>query len=167
MWAGDIKLSLATGEMSARPPAAAAAALIKPGNSRGHRRACPDICPRVSMTTTITAHPLRGFPDNEGSFPAHPHRCRCRNRNRNPYFAGPALSSRFEPSAKHIKMAFEGVVVVILSSYDMPEYRQAAFRNGADCYIAKGSASCMDDVTARVEGTLASKGIVAQRQQRA
>lgn len=66
---------------------------------------------------------------------------------------------------KHIKMAFEGVVVVILSSYDMPEYRQAAFRNGADCYIAKGSASCMDDVTARVEGTLASKGIVAQRQQ--
>ncbi len=64
---------------------------------------------------------------------------------------------------KHIKMAFNGVVIVILSSYDMPEYRQAAFRNGADCYIAKGAASCMNDVVARVEGTLAMKGVVAHR----
>ena len=61
---------------------------------------------------------------------------------------------------KHIKMAFDGVIIVILSSYDMPEYRQAAFRNGADCFITKGSASCMSDVLARVEGTLSSKGIV-------
>jgi DNA-binding NarL/FixJ family response regulator len=66
---------------------------------------------------------------------------------------------------KHIKMAFSGVVVVILSSYNMPEYRQAAFRNGADCFITKGAASCMNDVLARVEGTLASKGIVHHRSQ--
>lgn len=63
---------------------------------------------------------------------------------------------------KHIKMAFNGVVVVVLSSYDMPEYRQAAFRNGADCFITKGATSCMNDVLARVEGTLSSKGIVLQ-----
>lgn len=58
---------------------------------------------------------------------------------------------------KDIKMKFDNIVIVVLSSYDMPEYRQAAFRNGADCFIAKGSISCMDDVLARIEGTIAAK----------
>ena len=58
---------------------------------------------------------------------------------------------------KYIKMKFTNIVIVILSSYDIPEYRQAAFRNGADCFIAKGSLTCMEDVLARIEGTIASK----------
>lgn len=64
---------------------------------------------------------------------------------------------------KHIKAVFNGVVIIVLSSYDLPEYRQAAFRHGADCFISKGSRSCMGDVLARVEGTLSSKGIVTAR----
>lgn len=62
---------------------------------------------------------------------------------------------------KAIKSEFSGIVVVILTSYDMSEYRQAAFRNGADCYIYKGSDSCMNEILARMEGTLVSKGMVA------
>ena len=58
---------------------------------------------------------------------------------------------------KYIKMRFHNIVIVVLSSYDVPEYRQAAFRNGADCFIAKESVSCMEDVIARVEGTIAAK----------
>ena len=61
---------------------------------------------------------------------------------------------------KNIKAGYAGVIVVILTSYDIPEYRQAAFRNGADCFISKDSATCMDDVLARVEGTLSAKGVV-------
>ena len=64
---------------------------------------------------------------------------------------------------KRIKMAFNGMVVVVLSSYDIPEYRQAAFKSGADCFITKGTSSCMNDVLARVEGALSSKGIVVHR----
>ena len=58
---------------------------------------------------------------------------------------------------KDIKTEFHNIVIVVLSNYDLPEYRQAAFRNGADCFIAKESISCMEDVLARVEGTIASK----------
>ena len=58
---------------------------------------------------------------------------------------------------KYIKMRFNDIVIVVLSSYDVPEYRQAAFRNGADCFIAKESISCVADVLARIEGTIAQK----------
>ena len=58
---------------------------------------------------------------------------------------------------KDIKMKFDNIIIVVLSSYDVPEYRQAAFRNGADCFIAKESISCMEDVLARIEGTITSK----------
>ncbi len=63
---------------------------------------------------------------------------------------------------KSIKLGFHGIVVVMLSNHDIPEYRQAAFKHGADCFISKGAASCMNDVLARLEGTLTSKGIVVQ-----
>jgi DNA-binding NarL/FixJ family response regulator len=55
---------------------------------------------------------------------------------------------------KVIKAKYAPIIVVILSGYDIPQYRQAAFRNGADCFIYKGSASCMNDVLARVEGAM-------------
>lgn len=60
---------------------------------------------------------------------------------------------------KDIKIRFNSIVIVVLTSYDIPEYRQAAFRNGADCFIAKSSVSCMEDVLARVEGVIALKNL--------
>ena len=58
---------------------------------------------------------------------------------------------------KAIKTAHTSVTVVILTGHDLPQYRQAAFRNGADCFIYKGSISCMNDVLARVEGALLAR----------
>ncbi len=40
-----------------------------------------------------------------------------------------------------IKRRFPQAVIVILTSYDWPEYREAAFKFGADYFIVKGSAS--------------------------
>ena len=61
---------------------------------------------------------------------------------------------------KNIKHGISGIVVVMLSNHDIPEYRQAAFKHGADCFISKGASSCMNDVIARLEGTISTKGIV-------
>ena len=58
---------------------------------------------------------------------------------------------------KKIKQVYDYIVIVILTGHDLPEYRQQAFRNGADCFISKGSDSCMEDLMARVEGAMASK----------
>jgi DNA-binding NarL/FixJ family response regulator len=63
---------------------------------------------------------------------------------------------------KDIKLGFAGVIVVILSSYDIPEYRQAAFRAGADCFISKDSPTCMEEILARVKGALFVKKISLQ-----
>jgi len=38
-----------------------------------------------------------------------------------------------------IKKDFPSVNVAILTSYDLPEYRQAAIPCGADCFFVKGS----------------------------
>ena len=38
-----------------------------------------------------------------------------------------------------IKAAHPEIVVIILTDYDLQEYRTAAFSNGADNFIAKGS----------------------------
>jgi CheY-like chemotaxis protein len=58
---------------------------------------------------------------------------------------------------KDIKLVYDDIVIVILSSYGLPEYRQQAFRNGADCFLSKGDDSCMEDILARVEGAMARK----------
>lgn len=42
---------------------------------------------------------------------------------------------------EHIKKRFPNVFVVILTSYDWPEYREAAFKFGANYFIMKGSSS--------------------------
>jgi len=49
--------------------------------------------------------------------------------------------------------------VCVISSYAMPEYRQAAFDNGADHFLAKGEATTCD-IVAVVESALhaASRG---------
>lgn len=40
---------------------------------------------------------------------------------------------------KRIKKDFPGITVIILTSYDLPEYRDAAFECGATCFITKNS----------------------------
>jgi len=58
---------------------------------------------------------------------------------------------------KKIKLVYGYIVIVILTSYDLPEYRQQAFRNGADCFLSKGDDSCIEDILARVEGAMEQK----------
>lgn len=38
-----------------------------------------------------------------------------------------------------IKACLPDAAVIVLTDYDLPEYRAAAFQNGADDFIAKGS----------------------------
>ena len=40
---------------------------------------------------------------------------------------------------RKIKTSHPGIVVVIFTSYDVPEYRDAALGSGATCFIAKSS----------------------------
>ena len=54
-----------------------------------------------------------------------------------------------------IKRLYGDIVVVILTANDQPEYRQQAFRNGADYFLSKADDSCMEDILARVEGAMA------------
>lgn len=42
--------------------------------------------------------------------------------------------------AKRIKKAQPSCRIVILTSYDLPEYKEAAFRSGADCFLCKDKA---------------------------
>jgi len=42
---------------------------------------------------------------------------------------------------EHIKRRHPEVVVVVLTSYDWPEYREAAYKFGANHFIMKGSSS--------------------------
>ncbi|MEA2078693.1 MAG: response regulator transcription factor [Pseudomonadota bacterium] len=58
---------------------------------------------------------------------------------------------------RKIKQVYEYTVIVILTGHDLPEYRQRAFRNGADCFISKDSDTCMEDILARVEGAMVRK----------
>jgi DNA-binding NarL/FixJ family response regulator len=55
---------------------------------------------------------------------------------------------------RFVKKMDPNIVVVIVSNYDLPEYRQAAFRQGADCYIPKSSATCAKEIVARVAGVM-------------
>jgi len=54
--------------------------------------------------------------------------------------------------AKRIKRDHPGIIVVILTSYDLPEYRQAAERSKADHFITKDSPT--QDFLALVESIL-------------
>jgi two-component system response regulator YesN len=58
---------------------------------------------------------------------------------------------------RKIKRVYAEVVIVILTSYDLPEHRQQAFRNGADCFLLKTDDTCMDDILAHVERAMARK----------
>ena len=58
---------------------------------------------------------------------------------------------------KEIRLVHDNIVIVILTSYGLPEYRQQAFRNGADCFLSKGDDFCVEDILARVEGAMSRR----------
>jgi len=45
---------------------------------------------------------------------------------------------------KKIKATHPNITIVILTSYDIPEYREAAFQYGADRFLAKASLNRME-----------------------
>lgn len=55
---------------------------------------------------------------------------------------------------KEIKRIYNNIVIVILSANNLPEYRQQAFRNGADYFISTGEDTCLEYLLARVDVAL-------------
>jgi len=58
---------------------------------------------------------------------------------------------------RRIKARYPAMVVVILTSYDLPEYRDAAFRYGANHFIVKGS-STFEEISSLIETVAADRG---------
>jgi len=54
-----------------------------------------------------------------------------------------------------IKRIYNDIVIVILTSCGLPEYRQQAFRNGADYFLSKNDNFFLEDILFRVEIALA------------
>ncbi|MFH1758821.1 MAG: DNA-binding response regulator, partial [Pseudomonadota bacterium] len=48
-------------------------------------------------------------------------------------------------------------MVIILTSFDLPEYRQAAYERGADYFLVKGS-STNEEILELVESLLSNSG---------
>ncbi len=55
---------------------------------------------------------------------------------------------------KEIKARHSDIRVIILTSYDLPEYREAAKNYGADYFLSKGSSS-REEILALVDSILA------------
>jgi DNA-binding NarL/FixJ family response regulator len=47
---------------------------------------------------------------------------------------------------RKIKSAYPDTIIIILTNYDLPEYRQAANQYGANYFLSKSEASTADDV---------------------
>jgi two-component system response regulator YesN len=52
---------------------------------------------------------------------------------------------------KEIKRVYENIEIVILTSSDLPGFRQQAFHNGADYFLSKGDDCCLENILARVD----------------
>ena len=57
---------------------------------------------------------------------------------------------------KRIRANCPDITIIILTSYDLPEYREAAFRNGATYFMAKGS-STGEEIISLVKSFLPGK----------
>lgn len=55
---------------------------------------------------------------------------------------------------KKIKRNYKGLHVIIVTNHDLTEYREAAFRYGADHYIDKNSVTC-EEIAGLVQSMLA------------
>jgi len=58
---------------------------------------------------------------------------------------------------RQIKHDFPQIVVVILTSYDLPEYREAAYRYGANYFLTKGATNGQK-LLGLVESVLSERG---------
>ena len=58
---------------------------------------------------------------------------------------------------KKIKSSHSGITIVVLTSYDLPEYRQAAEAYGADHFVSKGS-STREEILALVRSSRPENG---------
>ena len=54
---------------------------------------------------------------------------------------------------KKIKATHQETPIIILTSYDLPEYRQVAYENGANSFLVKGSFS-LRELTTMVESLI-------------
>jgi DNA-binding NarL/FixJ family response regulator len=61
---------------------------------------------------------------------------------------------------RKIKIKYPDIMIIVLTSYDSPEYRETAMRVNANFFLAKG-ASTPDDVCRLVESILLGKGFNA------
>ncbi len=61
---------------------------------------------------------------------------------------------------KKITTKNPGIDVIILTSYDLPEYRQAAMQNGARSFVTKGS-STIDEIADLVGNFMKGDGVSA------
>jgi DNA-binding NarL/FixJ family response regulator len=61
---------------------------------------------------------------------------------------------------QRIKAKHPGVIIIILTSYDLPEYREAAYQYGANYFIVKGS-STNEEILALVRSILKDSGFAA------
>ncbi len=59
---------------------------------------------------------------------------------------------------RRIKTEYPDMIVMILTSYDLPEYRDAAIRYGANHFIIKGS-STFEEIYSLIERIIASGGV--------
>jgi DNA-binding NarL/FixJ family response regulator len=66
---------------------------------------------------------------------------------------------------QHIKKKHPGVVVVVLTSYDWPEYREAAYKFGANHFMIKGS-STNKEIVELIESILADLGFSSNEAQK-
>ncbi|NIM99286.1 MAG: response regulator [candidate division Zixibacteria bacterium] len=62
---------------------------------------------------------------------------------------------------KKIKTNYPSIIVVILTSCDLPEYRQAAYQNGANYFVSK-SFSTSEEILALVESILSGTGFASK-----
>ncbi len=58
---------------------------------------------------------------------------------------------------KKIRTRYDQMVVVVLTSYDLPEYREAAYRSGAAYFFTKG-ATRGDEIIGVVESLVSKNG---------
>jgi two-component system response regulator YesN len=58
---------------------------------------------------------------------------------------------------RKIKNRYPNVIIIVISSYDIPEYREAACRNGADYFISKDSP--IEDYFSLIKSILTDRGL--------
>lgn len=59
---------------------------------------------------------------------------------------------------KKIRTYYPKIIIIILTSYDLPEYREAAYQYGANYFVSKSS-STREEILALVESILSDLGL--------